>query len=459
MYEKIRNYVNEYKMLEGCTQIVLGLSGGADSICLLHVLSQLSKELEIPLKAVHIHHGLRGADADADRDLCRLQCQNMNVELKEYYYDVKDYSIKQGISTEEAGRILRYKAFAKELIKGGRIAVAHHMNDQAETVIFNMCRGSGLKGIRGMLPVRGNIIRPLLCCDRQDILQYIQEEHLEYCVDVSNESDEYTRNRIRHHIIPVLEKGVNERTVKNIGNLSEGIADVEAYIERQAKELYRKCRKVEPEGILICDMEKQDPFIQKHIIIKAINEMSDGLKDIGRVHIDRVCSLISANSGTRITIRKGLVAEKTQDGIYFTFEITTCKMDSIYVEIPSKVEIGNEGEFVEFQVIEWGEDKKIPKEVYTKCFDYDKIKSTLQLRRRQTGDYLIIDESGHKKKLKQYFIDEKIPRRKREELILLAENNHVLWVLGERISAYYKVTDTTRKVLKVNYGGTINGKN
>lgn len=457
MYDKICSYADKYKMFFGIQRVVVGLSGGADSVCLLHVLKKISLEKGFTLVAVHVHHGLRGMEADRDRDFCVSLCREWDVPLREYYFDVAEYARQEGITSEEAGRFLRYQSFRKEAGEHGAIAVAHHRKDQAETVIFNLCRGSGLRGIRGMLPVRDGIIRPLLDCDREEIEGYLEELGIPYETDSTNLGNEYTRNRIRNHVIPMLTSEVNQQAVKNIAALAEHASAAEDYLNRLSLKTYESLRVLQRKGVLIRDLTTLDEYLCQRVLLLGIGEVAGGLKDIGAHHVHQVMELLYKPSGTVIQIRAGCQAEKTQDGLYLSGEGAEEEWEPVEVVVPSVVRPWNLEASFEFSLINWTKDEKISNEVYTKCFDYDKIKFGLQLRKRQPGDYIVIDKDGHRKKLKQYFIDEKIPRRMREETILLADGNHIIWVVGGRIGADYRITDTTEKVIRVDYGGKSNG--
>ncbi len=460
MLLEIKKYINKYSMLDKCSHVIAGLSGGADSVCLFMVLEKLQKEYNYTLHAIHVHHGIRGAEADRDLEFSRQLCEKYNIDFKAVYYDVPCYAKEQGITCEEAGRQLRYKTFREYAgqFKDSVIAVAHHMNDQAETVIFNMCRGSGIRGMRGMQPVKDGIIRPLLCCTRTDIEDYLKKMGISYCTDSTNDSNDYSRNKIRHDVIPYLTENINIQTVKNIGAMADNAGEAERYLEKVTEQIFTQRAIKEKDGILLKGLDNEDAYMAKRLIRRTIDELTHSLKDIGEVHIEEVYALTKGQSGMKADIRRGLWAAAMQDGIFISKECEKESRKAVEVTVPGEICIDNCGKKFTFELIEWNNAEKISNEVYTKCFDYDKIKFGLQLRGRQPKDTIAIDGNGHHKKLKQYFIDEKIPVRNRDEAILLADGNHILWIVGMRIGADYKVTNTTKTVLKVNYGGQSNGK-
>lgn len=464
MYDKIVRYIAKNRMFDGKSGVVAGLSGGADSVCLFLVLRRYCLEHGIALEAVHVHHGIRGEEADRDMNYCKELCKEYNVPVAVYEYDVPGYAAGRGIGSEEAGRILRYQAFEQERLKMGAdavIAVAHHMNDLAETVLFNICRGSGIKGVGGILPVRGNIIRPLLCCERNEIEKFLLDNNIRYCTDSTNSGTDYTRNRIRNEVIPYLQRNINPQTVANIAALAENAASAEEYLAKQTAEYMAGMVMDCDGGCLIRSAGETDEYMLGRIIRNVIGKLLGSLKDIGETHVNGVIDLQRGRSGRRFDISKGLYAVKNTDGIYIGFDDADSfgtGNEPVYVEPPC-MGITYNGLTFDFDIAPVDKIQKISNELYTKCFDYDKIKIGLCLRGRMPGDRLVIDDAGHHKSLKQYFIDAGIPARKRSSICLLAEGSDIVWVVGGRISAEYKITKDTVNVLTVRCGGTEHAEN
>ena len=461
MYDKVKKYVQQNRMLDGCRNVVIALSGGADSVCLAHIMKRLSEETGgFELTAIHVHHGIRGAEADRDAEFCKKFCTGLGIGFREIRRDVPAYAREHKISCEEAGRSLRYAALRCEALNLSRakIAVAHHMNDQAETVVFNMCRGSGIRGMRGMLPENDGIIRPLLCCTREEIEEYLRAQDARFCTDSTNGEDSYARNRIRHKVLPFLEENINTRAVCNIAAMADRMARAEAYLETQTDKGYASAAVYISDGILLKNLEREDPYIAKRIIMKALGELASGLKDIGEIHVDAVVALINAKSGKRADASRGIAARREPDGIFLRRNEDNESFAPVKVSLPcGAIDCGDRGNF-EFSVNDWNKEEKISNSIYTKCFDYDKIKFGLWLRTREDGDYLTIDAFGHHKKLNQYYIDEKIPGYMRDSTLLLADGHSIMWVVGGRISEEYKITDRTKRVLRVKYGGLTDGE-
>lgn len=458
MYRKIREFAKKNNLF-ATGHIVMGLSGGADSVCLFMVLKHFMEEFGFSFTAVHVHHGIRGAEADRDMEFCKKLCADNAIPLKIFCFDVLQYAKEHNITSEEAGRILRYQSFEKEAAEHENctVAVAHHMNDQAETVLFNICRGSGIRGVRGMLPKRDYIIRPLLCCTREEIEHFLRENNQEYCTDSTNLENDYSRNKIRNTVLPFLCENINTRSVENIAMLANRAAETENYIEKIVNQKYELLAGAEAGGILLRGLDGEDEYIAGRLVRLTISKMTNSLKDITQLHIDKVLTLNTLQSGAKADIRQGLWAQKTTEGIMFFYKQEK-SLETIEVVLPDENNPQTTAGNCIFILENCKINKKIRNEVYTKYFDYDRIINSLQIRTRRTGDVIAVDDSGHHKRLKQYFIDEKIPQPMRDEIPLLACKDHIVWVIGYRIGAEYKVTDTTERVLKVIYGGKNNGK-
>lgn len=453
MKKQVEKFINEYGMLDRCDRLIIGLSGGADSVCLFLILKEICDNRGIKMTAVHVNHGIRAKEAVRDENFGRDLCAKYGVEYVTKHFDVPSYADKHGLSCEEAGRVLRYTVF-NEVADGygnARIAVAHHMDDQAETVLFNMCRGSSLKGLCGMHPVNGRIIRPLLCVRKDEIVNFLRDCGQEYCEDCTNADDDYSRNRIRHNVLPWLSREINGSTVKNIVSLSLDVSEAEDYLSMETDKIYRCISTEAGGGILLRELENLNPFMAKRVIRVCFEKLAGGLKDFGRIHVERVYELLFAEHGRDTRIRQDIFACRNQDGLYIYRNEEREGLGELTVEMnfSGKKYVGD----FSFEVLDWNGTEKISNEVYTKVFDYDKIKNDLLIRNRRDGDYFVIDEAGRRKKLNQFFIDKKVPERIRDYVPLLAEESHVLWIVGQRISSWYKVTDDTRRILKVNYGG------
>lgn len=450
MYRKVREYIKTWQMLGREDKVIAGISGGADSICLLFILLRLKKEIGFDIAAVHIHHGLRGETADRDESFVRCVCRQENVELSVYHEDVRKYAKEHGLTEEEAGRAVRRRRFLEAMKEQGGtlIATAHHKNDNAETVLWNLCRGTGLKGIAGISPKNGVWIRPLLCLERKEIESYLENRGISYCTDETNLEDGYTRNRIRNHVLPFLEKNINEKSVVHIAECAAKLSMIKEYIEAEKAKYIKECtKKGEDEKLSVMKEEyEQVPCALKEEVMHGIIcEAAGRQKDIGEIHVKSMRELMERQVGRRVDLPYGLEAVRCYEGICFRKKEKTEKVEEkpvFHMRIFEK-----KVESVTFS-----------QKNYTKWFDYAIISNTVKIRHRKPGDYIVIDKEGRTQKLKQYFINAKIPRELRDSIWLAADGNEIMWIVGYRQSQAYQITDNTKQILEISfYGGESDG--
>lgn len=466
MVEKVAAYMEQHHMVKKGDHISAGISGGADSVCLFLVLERLRRRMGFSVSVIHIEHGIRGDESLEDMLFVKRLADQYGIPFTCRAYPVEDIAARRKISVEEAGREARYEAFQKEEDRfretaekqGGSVktAVAHHGNDNAETMLFHLCRGSGIEGLSGIRPVRGSIIRPLLCVTRNEIEEFLKAEGQEYRMDATNSDVRYTRNRIRNRIMPEL-TAVNEQAVLHMNQIAEDMDELAGYIRVQAEQILKDAME-QKEGVFILRtdvLESCPQVIKSRIILEFIAAAAGSRKDIGREHVRSLLQIAEGQTGRRLSLPYGLTAEKTYGKVRIFSGLSENKQIKVPVNVTEaeafcEITVGTE----QFRCRVFFMDKKdvkIPKKKYTKWFDYDKIENGLYFRTREPGDYLELDHMGRRQKLKNYWINEKVPKAVRETSILLADGSHVLWVVGYRISAYYKITENTRRVLEVQY--------
>lgn len=451
MINKVYNFVSQNKILEYGDSVILGVSGGADSICMLHVLHELKDRFGLSLKVVHVNHHIRGDEAQRDADYVKHECDKLGILFVQIDADVPLIAKKEGLSEEEAGRNIRYKAFFKEASEFGanKIAVAHNLNDSSETVLFNLFRGTGIKGMAGIPLKRGMIIRPLLCCTREEIEHYLAYENINFCTDSTNTATEYSRNKIRLELMPYIKKNINKKAEHHIVNAAQSLEEISDFLDKEVKKAY--------DEYVDNNVFKEDGFIthsavQKEIIRRMIERQAGKLKDITTVHILSVLALKEKTVSKTVNLPYEITARRTYEGILIEKNKNQQPKDIMeelliqngHIFQNEKVEISVEKSTFDAQNIE--------EIVYTKWLDYDKIEKLI-LRHRQEGDYIIVDDKGSRKKLKDYLINEKIPKEKRDDLLLIADGSHIVWIVGYRISSYYKISESTSKIVKLTYKG------
>ena len=314
MKYKVKNTIEKYNLINENDKVLIGVSGGPDSISLLNILHELGYNI----CTAHINHGIR-ENADNDEKFVKEFCEKRNIPC--FIKKVKLKEIESDMTTEELGRKIRYDFF-DEIVKQEnctKIATAHNANDNAETVLMNMIRGTGLSGLKGIDILRDKIIRPLLEITRREIEEYCQSENLNPCHDESNDQTIYTRNKIRLELIPYIEKNINSNIVNNINRMAEIISSEEEYIKRQVNIAYEDTLIAEEEGRTVCNLKKfnqYDNVIQKRLIIKYITKALGNAKDIERVHIEDILKLCKNNVGgkyltpnkyIKVAVNKGIV--------------------------------------------------------------------------------------------------------------------------------------------------------
>lgn len=461
MLKKIRDYVAKWQMLKKEDRVIVGVSGGADSICLLLVLLQLQKDIGFDLVAVHVNHGLRGDEANSDESFVKEFCFKKDIPCACYFADVASIAKKRKQSTEEAGREVRREFFnqAFHSYHGTKIALAHHQDDNAETFLFHVARGTGLKGLGGIAPVNENVIRPLLCVRRKEIEQYLEEQNVSYCVDGSNQSDVYTRNRIRNHVLPYMEQEVNSKVVEHMNETMEQLRQIQDFIEQQVQELWELCVEETKKGIVVKkDLFESAPSILKLTLLKrALATVSRCEKDLEMAHLSQLQELFSKQNGRKIDLPYCLEGKRIYEGIVIRKRLAgTAKMaeEVVYdMQAPEKVFQMGDAEIC---------CKKIEKKTFEKSntgwFDCDIIKNNLSFRTRREGDYITIHPDGRTQKLKSYFINEKIPEEERDYILLVADGSHILWIVGYRQNCVYQAKEDTKNILEIqinkgeNYG-------
>ena len=326
--QRVREYMRSWEMTEPGDGLLAGVSGGADSVCLLFLLDELKEELGIRLAAFHLNHGLRGAEADRDEAYVKEICGRLGIPLAVAHENVAEYAAARGISGEEAGRILRYEHMKEtaEQFSCQKTATAHHRDDSAETVLFNMFRGSGLKGLSGIRPVRGEVIRPLLCLSRAEIAGYLEERGIPWCEDSTNGENVYTRNRIRNQLLPWVKENINARAPEHILAAAELAAQADAYFAELAEKLLADAGDLErlPEdagdvsealavSIPTEIFDRQPPVVQGYLVRAMVSRAAGSPRDISAKHVEAVRALTGPGGGTEAVLPYGLRAVRGYD--------------------------------------------------------------------------------------------------------------------------------------------------
>ncbi|MCR4751491.1 MAG: tRNA lysidine(34) synthetase TilS [Eubacterium sp.] len=497
LVKNVREYTERYRMIDPGDTVVIGLSGGADSVCLLLLLQEFfrcrhtgrdasgqeerqvpGEEPEMRLYAVHVNHQLRREEADEDEAFVRALCERRQIPLDVYRYPVAEMAAEKGIGTEEAGRMARQEAYADCLKKHGahKLALAHHANDRAETFLFHAVRGTSLAGLASICPVQAfipgtHIVRPLLGTTREEIEQWLEEEGQTWCTDATNADESYTRNAIRHTVIPYLQEHVNVQAVRHLTEAASDLEEADSFLKTEAAQRSGKYIRKEEAGrdrvqIHIMDSLLGEPAVlQGYILLDVLEQLCGMRKDLGREQVRSLQQLFRMQTGRRLDLPYGLGAARDYGGICIWR-----KAEESREQIPAPVPVAGDGtctwgawQFV-CRILDAPESPflgnftaafgAIPQKKYTKWLDYDKINGNLCIRSRRAGDRLVVHADGGSRKLKEYLIDEKVPGRLRDMVPVLASGSDVYWIIGYRISEDSKVTAGTRRILEISAART-----
>ncbi|MDD2373645.1 MAG: tRNA lysidine(34) synthetase TilS, partial [Syntrophomonadaceae bacterium] len=387
----------------------------------------------------------------AEEKFVRDYCQIQQIPFYSRQADVQEMATREKKSLEEAGRDCRYQYFAELAAELGatRIATAHHQDDNAETVLLNIIRGSGIKGLRGIRPVNGIIIRPLLCVDKNEIESYLAENSIEYCIDLSNYSTDYLRNRIRHNLLPLLEQDYNPRMVNSLNQLADIAAAENDAMENETAHFWEELIIKQEAGEIILNIHailELHPAFQRRIILKTLSAIQ-GENSWNATDVKLVTNLLNKpGSSKRLQLKQGLYVKKVYGHIIFTRKLPKKTSFSYKVTVPGQVYIKETGKSFSFQLIERKDFKPQVDDCY---LDYDKIKGEPYLRSRQPGDVFCPRGMQGTKKIKDFFIDLKVPQADRDQVPLLVADQKTYAILGFRIAQDAAVDNNTRRILLI----------
>jgi len=455
--DKVKHAIEKHQLLERGDKLVVAISGGPDSVCLLHILHSLSVEYGIKIYGAHLNHNFRGIEAQKDAQYVNNLCEELDIMPFVKSMDVGKYAKEKGYSLEEAGRILRYQFFDEvaEKVGASKIAVAHNQNDQAETVLMRLLRGAGPQGLAAIRHKRDKIIRPLLDATRGEIEAYCDMHNLAPRIDHTNAQAIYHRNKIRLELLPYLQKEYNPNIIEALVKTASLLKMDNDFLELQARDSYNLLKRNENECLYlpILGINKLHLSLKSRILRIAAEELLGKKEALEYKHINSILELIeNSETGKRLVLPEGLFVSKSYNQLIFSLRDYSVDNSFYYLlnvddctYIPEA-----EGEF-HLRLLEREELKEIPKGNNIKAFDWDKVKNQLIVRNRRDGDRFIpLGLSGHKK-LKDFFIDLKIERAHRDNIPLVCDGEEIMWIVGYRISDTYKVTKNTESVLLIEF--------
>ncbi|MHC1685542.1 MAG: tRNA lysidine(34) synthetase TilS [Clostridiaceae bacterium] len=456
LFEEVEALILKYNMIEKDDKVIVGLSGGPDSVCLLHILYKLKEKYNLTLYAAHVNHCIRGKDADNDEEYVKELCKILGIKCFVLRKNVEQLAKEKGVSSEMAGRDLRYEFFEnlKKELSASKIAIAHNANDRAETILMRIIRGTGLEGLEGIKAVRDNyIIRPLIEVKRGEIEEYCERESLKPRIDATNLETIYSRNKVRLELIPYIQNNFNKDIITSLIRFSENVKKDSEFIEKISnKKFHLYCDITNNKVIIKKDAFCEDESIVTRIIRKAIAALTGSGYNFERKHIYDIISLQKSSTGKKINLVSKVISYNNYGNIELYIENNNEKLSYFHYSIPinKDIYIKELGLKITTEVII---DKKvnfINNNSLIKYFSYDKISnSELLLRNRQNGDSFIPLGMKGKKKLKDFYIDIKMPKEERDHTPILTIGDKIAWIVGVRTSEEFKVDKNTKNILMI----------
>ncbi len=445
-------------MIKPGDSVIIALSGGPDSVCLLHMLHSLKDKLGIQLYAAHINHCLRGNEADEDEQYVKDVCEKFDVELFVKRINVKKIASEKGISSEMAGREVRYDFFEELMIElnADKVALAHNANDQAETVFMRFIRGTGLKGLMGIKYIRDGVyIRPILKLMRSEIELYCDTMKLKPKIDKTNYERIYSRNKIRLDLIPYIEENFNKNIINTVIRFSDTVSVDENYLEKIAYDNFQKYCKNKKNKVII---KKEAFFLEEAILTRvirlSIEAVVGNLNNFQKSNIYDLIDLQKNSTGKKIYMPSSLVAYNNYDDIELSKKdsLQNCTFSDekkVYKLELNKTNIIDELD-IRITLEVCGNDKAIYNDKkLIKSFNFDNINNDIILRYRKNGDKFYPLGMKGRKKLKDFFMDLKISKEERNNIPLICFDDEIAWVVGYRISEKYRITNTTKQILRI----------
>ena len=458
LFEQVRRTIDHYHLLEKGDRVIVGVSAGVDSMVLLHLLNAFRQEFDLFLIVAHIHHGLRPVESEKEAELVRKESARLGLPFEYGEFNVKEFGESEGFSLQDAARRIRFQFFHDLLKKygGGKIALGHNADDQVETVLLRLLRGSGLKGLKGMLPIReGRVIRPLLEVWKEEIEGFARENSISYLTDSSNLKGDYLRNRLRLKLIPLIEQDYQPGFRRTIIRTSTLLREENDFIEKEAGEAYQKIA-YEEEGQITFKFSAYQSLhkaIQWRVIQKVLERVEDGLKiDEGEwLDVNLIYRrLQQPPASLLLELSHGLCLEKRYDRVLLRRERPrTIPPFEVELHTPGRTYIREIEREVVVEEREWSESMRPDDFRKVALLDFHSLRFPLRMRNFRPGDRFQPLGTEGTQKLKEYFIDHKIPKFERPSIPLLISGEMIAWIVGYRIDERSKVTGKTERVLRV----------
>jgi tRNA(Ile)-lysidine synthase len=457
--EKIRRAIERHHLIDRGDRLIIGVSGGVDSMVLLHLLNACRQIFLFDLIIAHINHRLRPIESEREAELVRREAGQLGLPCEYGEFDVRDFANGSGLSLQEAARRIRFQFFHTLLKKHGakKIALGHNADDQVETMLLRLIRGSGLKGLKGMLPIReGRVIRPLLEVWRKEIESYAAERAVPYLVDSTNLKETYLRNRIRLKLIPTIEKDFQSNFKEVMRRMSSFLRQEDDFLETKAVEAYGEIIR-EGRGELSFEWDSFNalhPAIRWRVLQRMLARISqaEALEDRDDSEVSQICQRLNRPSSSFIVnLSGGVRLEKRYGRVFLKTEaFPAIPPFEVDLTMPGRTLVRELGSEVVIEEIPWGDQRiEFSESRNTALLDHERLLLPLSVRNFRPGDRFQPLGVRGTQKVKAFLIDHKIPKFERARIPLLLSGENIAWVVGYRIDERFKVTKDTRKVLKI----------
>jgi len=455
--QKVLDFIKANSLLSGRDRVLVGFSGGPDSLALLHVLNKICKKLNVSLSSAHLNHMIRGNEAAKDEKNASNVCKRLGIPLKIKKINVPLKAKKEKLSLEDAARRARYEFFqeASKEFKANKIALGHNSDDNVETSLMRLITGTGTRGLLGIPVKRGKIVRPLLNCSRHEIESYCKKHKLKPRIDKSNFDTKYLRNKIRHKLVPILES-INPKAKTAIANMTKLLgADYGYLMDISIKALHGATIK-KSKGMLTLDIDKlllYPDSIRRYVIRAAIEEIKGSLENISYIHIEDIISKLPDGKRWQLHLPSGIFASGNGDTLEISSFNPLQKEEVSFkynLKIPGSVNIKETGKKIIAKIIARPIKLKI-KDKNIALLDLEKTGKNILIRSRKIGDRFSPFGPGGMKKIKDFLINEKISPDKKGVIPILESRGKIIWVAGMRIDNRFKIANTTKKAVKFTY--------
>ncbi len=445
--QKVSKFIHENELINENEKLLIALSGGPDSVFAFTFLNKYKEKFKIEIFAAHVNHDLRGKSSDEDAEFCKELSASFNVKYFEQKADVKKFAKENKISIEEAARKIRYNFFEKIAKENSidKIITAHNLSDNAETVILNLVKGTGLKGISGIPVKRGIIIRPFLILSKDEITNYLSKNGINFRIDESNLSNDYERNFIRNKIIPLIKTKINPAVEKNIFNSSQVFKNAAIFFEENLKEIFEKYISANNDEVKIdIDLfEKYSAEISGNLLKEILERYFES--EFEYTDFLKFKNLIKKETGKKEQLKNRIYVYKDRDYIYIN-RLKKKDFEPLEIKIGNEVETG--GKKIKIQFKEKNEFKLTGNKNH-EFINGDNLAEKFILRRWQPGDKFIPLGMKNFKKISDFLCEQKLSHIKKEEQLVLQNGNEIIWVPGFRIDDRFKVTEKTKRICEL----------